>query len=492
MAHYSHRNKSDLEELYVEKKLTQEEVAEECGVSASTVSKWINRFGIETGYDTDSDEIKDKISNNYNENMSFEEMASGTGIKTGKFRYHANKMGLYEPTEQNGYTNKELISSLQNEFDETPSKRMVKNNNNLPTVTTYRDHFGTWNDAVSKSGFEPHKSRSDSTWNRDEMISDLESFSDQVDTVTVKGFCESEFGPESRSPILRIFNSFSELLSESSIPENKYTNRFKSNEYLLSKLSEVGESVSYSDIRKSDKIPNISLYKNRFGSLKQACKEAGIDLHRDSKISEEEVKSHLDTINEPIKFNDIESLPISPGTIYSVTSADNIEEAVELLGFKYKSSTYTDKELIQEMKRCKDKYGEVKVGIFKKDDSLPSWFTYVNRFGSWSNAKEISGCRPDNRGREAEYENGYETYLYGPKFISKREEVRDRAERECQSCGIDESKLERKLDVHHVEPVRTFENPCDSHTYDNLVALCHDCHMKVEANNIPCPKPPQS
>jgi len=91
-----------------------------------------------------------------------------------------------------------------------------------------------------------------------------------------------------------------------------------------------------------------------------------------------------------------------------------------------------------------------------------------------------------------EYESGYDTYLYGPAFIEKQEAVRENANRNCQSCGIQEESLDRKLDVHHIEPVRSFDNAENAHTFDNLVAVCHDCHMAIEANTIDCPKPPQS
>ncbi|MFU8870248.1 HNH endonuclease, partial [Natronococcus sp.] len=47
--------------------------------------------------------------------------------------------------------------------------------------------------------------------------------------------------------------------------------------------------------------------------------------------------------------------------------------------------------------------------------------------------------------------------------------------------------LDRNPDVHHVRPVRSFENAEDAHTLDNVVTLCRSCHRRVEAGSISAP-----
>lgn len=88
------------------------------------------------------------------------------------------------------------------------------------------------------------------------------------------------------------------------------------------------------------------------------------------------------------------------------------------------------------------------------------------------------------------WKGGCENY-YGSSWTkSLKKRVRDRDNRECQSCGLDESDHFRALDVHHITPFRKFgvENHKQANQIDNLISLCLECHMKVEYNEIECPE----
>jgi hypothetical protein len=39
-------------------------------------------------------------------------------------------------------------------------------------------------------------------------------------------------------------------------------------------------------------------------------------------------------------------------------------------------------------------------------------------------------------------------------------------------------------DVHHIKPIGSFSRPELGNTPDNLVSLCHPCHMLVEWNGM--------
>jgi 5-methylcytosine-specific restriction endonuclease McrA len=54
----------------------------------------------------------------------------------------------------------------------------------------------------------------------------------------------------------------------------------------------------------------------------------------------------------------------------------------------------------------------------------------------------------------------------------------------CQRCEVPQSELGRALDVHHIRPVSAFANVNDANLIENVVSLCHDCHMLVEWNGI--------
>lgn len=83
------------------------------------------------------------------------------------------------------------------------------------------------------------------------------------------------------------------------------------------------------------------------------------------------------------------------------------------------------------------------------------------------------------------WKGGY-SRRYGPGWATARAQVQNRDE-VCQQCGHDGS--DRRLEVHHIVPVRVFRDDPerdlqDAHNLDNLVLLCRRCHGKVEHGTI--------
>jgi 5-methylcytosine-specific restriction endonuclease McrA len=75
---------------------------------------------------------------------------------------------------------------------------------------------------------------------------------------------------------------------------------------------------------------------------------------------------------------------------------------------------------------------------------------------------------------------------YGPGWTAARRRVRERDE-VCQNCGAEAD--DRKLDVHHIVPVRAFAGAedaelRDAHEDSNLVLLCRTCHGYAEHDKI--------
>lgn len=67
---------------------------------------------------------------------------------------------------------------------------------------------------------------------------------------------------------------------------------------------------------------------------------------------------------------------------------------------------------------------------------------------------------------------------YGPDWPRRREMVRAHDNYRCQACGRPET--DRQHDVHHKLPFRLFASPAQANALENLVTLCHDCHMRAE------------
>lgn len=75
------------------------------------------------------------------------------------------------------------------------------------------------------------------------------------------------------------------------------------------------------------------------------------------------------------------------------------------------------------------------------------------------------------------------SYPYaGENWQRVRRLVRDRDAYTCRRCGTPESDLNTELHVHHIIPLREFDEPEEANTPTNLVSVCPSCHGKVEGD----------
>lgn len=79
------------------------------------------------------------------------------------------------------------------------------------------------------------------------------------------------------------------------------------------------------------------------------------------------------------------------------------------------------------------------------------------------------------------WKGGYEPY-YGENWPRMRRLVRDRDAYTCRRCGTAESDLDTELHVHHIVPIREFDEPEEANTPTNLVSVCPSCHGEVEGD----------
>lgn len=70
----------------------------------------------------------------------------------------------------------------------------------------------------------------------------------------------------------------------------------------------------------------------------------------------------------------------------------------------------------------------------------------------------------------------------GDEWDDLRERIRERDGYECSMCGVEESDMDRELDVHHLNRVRDADDPrAAANANDSeLVALCRSCHRRAE------------
>jgi len=87
--------------------------------------------------------------------------------------------------------------------------------------------------------------------------------------------------------------------------------------------------------------------------------------------------------------------------------------------------------------------------------------------GKWQSANVKGDKSPSWRG-------GYQPY-YGEDWETRRKQAIKRDGRTCQCCGSS-----KRIEVHHIKPVRLFANPNDANALPNLITLCRACHVKAD------------
>jgi 5-methylcytosine-specific restriction endonuclease McrA len=75
------------------------------------------------------------------------------------------------------------------------------------------------------------------------------------------------------------------------------------------------------------------------------------------------------------------------------------------------------------------------------------------------------------------WQGGKSSEEYGVDWTdSLRKSIRERDSYVCQKCGIHQSELDKKLDVHHIDYNKLNLDP------KNLITLCRFCHLKTNLN----------
>lgn len=79
------------------------------------------------------------------------------------------------------------------------------------------------------------------------------------------------------------------------------------------------------------------------------------------------------------------------------------------------------------------------------------------------------------------WKGGHANY-YGENWHRMRRVVRTRDCFRCRKCGMHEDECETGLHVHHIVPLREFDEPEEANTPSNLVTVCPSCHGEVEGD----------
>lgn len=110
---------------------------------------------------------------------------------------------------------------------------------------------------------------------------------------------------------------------------------------------------------------------------------------------------------------------------------------------------------------------------------------YQTTFGSWVEALRTCGFPPRYRGgtlRPPERQRA----VYGQNWDEQRRRALSRDRYRCQYCGLTTGEAgdspKDQLQVHHIVPIRRFDEPELGNHLLNLITLCPECHRIWESS----------
>lgn len=236
---------------------------------------------------------------------------------------------------------------------------------------------------------------------------------------------------------------------------------------------------------------SIEQYEEKFGNWSSALEESGKPWQR----SEEEIISEIRRVCEELEraphFKEVqEKSNIGRGEISKLFG--NWTNAVKESGYppQYWSGP-SRQDLIDEFVRVYEEKGDIpKVTEFQERGDI-SYTKYYEEFGSWRKTVEAAGLEYSidyHSGEKHGRWKGGAVNNYGSNWLYVREERLSLDDFECQNCGMTNEESEKKygrgLEVHHIVPIKEFEEPEDGNYIENLISLCTDCHRKVESGII--------
>lgn len=239
-----------------------------------------------------------------------------------------------------------------------------------------------------------------------------------------------------------------------------------------------------------------TLYRDRFGCWSNLLEEAGYESpagdEAQRQYSNEELLQMLEDTAEAVgespgrtQFDEHSEASQSLVCLrFGSWNAAKEKVGLETVGVGGERLSYG--ELIDEMLNVAVEVGRTPYKKDMREHGEYSGDTYQRRFGSWAEAHRMCGLPERRVGRIAGQTESNRDRYYGTNWKEMRAKTLERDRYRCQSCGdsINELRSDNStgLHVHHIVPVREFQEPEDANFLENLITLCPSCHSDAEGS----------
>lgn len=307
------------------------------------------------------------------------------------------------------------LEKLKAELGREPTIMDMRGRKDIAKPASYRQVFGSL-----KKAFDQLETGSRVVFKKSKKDVLFDAFLAQVDELghmiskieidhipTLKGYDE----------YIRVFGSWQPIKAKMHILRPKINTKL-TRESLLSdlrfKFAEVGRPLSSTDISTDVRISHYATYSAKFGSLKKACKLAGVPfepLVKHNTYTDEQlldfVRQKAAELNRQPMCIDIRSDPCMPDcNTITKRFGCSWSEIIVLAGvahlptLKNRKSDLESKKIdaIKRLQEFAEKLGHTPSSVELNSNNItPSATLYINLFGSMRSAIEAAGLKPKQR-----------------------------------------------------------------------------------------------
>lgn len=295
------------------------------------------------------------------------------------------------------------LNAFADELGNAPSKAEMRESG-PHSPSTYVERFGSWTDALRRAGLTP---RAETTpVPESDLLDDLRRVADELGRRPTSEDID-ERGAYSASTYYRRFDSWQAALEAAGVAD-EYEDpsaEHLSDEDLLDEIGRMadvlGRPPTYGEMDELG-AHSPSTYRRRFGSWREAVREAGFSTEPISggakrRIPERELLDELrrlaDEYGRPPTYEELQADGRFAGATY-LSRFGSWNEALEAAGLEsrlFRGDRIPTRELIRKLRALAVRVGRRPYRKEMDDEGPYSGTTYYDRFGGWQDALDAAG-----------------------------------------------------------------------------------------------------
>lgn len=391
------------------------------------------------------------------------------------------------------FSDAQLLNRLQNfasKLGRPPSQNEMDESGPY-SATTYRNRFGSWNNALESAGLQTGTNDPDGrpATPKEDLLTDLQSVADIVGEAPSERVYK-DHGKYSVKTYCKRFGGWNSALRAIQLEPNVEMNL--SEETLIIALREFAEELGRSPTMEEMDLSGpytAGPYKRVFGNWNHALRQAGLEINQARDVSKADLTSELVRLAEELghvpRMREMRDQGNWCGTIYQ-NRFGSWNEALVAAGFPPNNRVRIPREeLLAALRDLADELGHPPTSKEMLEQGEFTTQPYYRVFGTWRTA--LQAADPDFL--EQYQQTDTEAIPFGSNWAQIRDEIIVRDKESCLRCGMNRKTHKKQfgqdLHVHHRIPRRRFYNDPDqsiedANTSSNLLTFCIQCHMRME------------